>query len=368
MHFFIVSAFAIFAFGCKTPSEASNVKAETSSVEYVPELPKPECESGETQVSLTLNPLEGPIPQEKPGDIESIHFQAISSGEEESNVVRIDACLNETSQESRLYQVIARPVVASQFEPPLFQRMRPGTDAIINGLDEAVFGDASKILITIPMWGTDAFRIATTEKYTYAVEGKKLEDGKIKTSSSISVGQLVQGDPFSDSGSGCTSGESLKVIRSNIATDVGKVTIETLTCESFTFGTFHHRWQEIRIRDTGLDKENGNKTFSLKVGDGDPSHSYEERTVHHNACTSVVIKLAHATYAYTTKAQPGNLGGGGPLGCGPLVEEAPSIAASPVTSESAFQYQYSGRQKKVIKNPAWEGSDCVAGPDCSLSL
>jgi hypothetical protein len=363
--------------GCQTARTASGLSADDGDdgddgepqgplsnhywAEYRDELPpRAACAPGGEAVSLTLTAV-SPQPAFTPPEADpNAEIGAPDSGFRPA--VRLDACVD-TDNRVTLGDVIMRyppppPIPGTGAQPPSYLHILPHPQAKVEHLAEALSGDTAALKILMPFGWGDAFEMAGVPGQAglaYAFQGPISASGS-PSSSTIVLGKVELGDPFvNDSQGACPAGATLRKETSKVTTPAGVITTTLLMCERFVQGTYHHTWKVFTVQDTGAPGDAAGRTFTIVNGETQAGTSYEDATVHHNACNSFVAKLPHATYALSRLNRPGNTGAQ-ITGCAPLVAGAPDIEGVPTTvfTYTVYSYAYGAAQPVLLQNPRIE--------------
>lgn len=228
--------------------------------------------------------------------------------------VRLDVCFDDSEQEPpQLTQVT---LLSSAFDLP--KVFVVGSDAVVEGLAAAIFGDPVGLKIQVPFptssippqnaaieirgWQTAQGKVVTAGRYYRAADATTPR----KLSGYALIGTLTSGDPF-PSGE-CSFGENLHT--SSVA--VPDVKIELKTCQFQGTGeTTDYRVKTIEIWDAtpGLSADAAhvflagdqirtrNEHGVANCDDGVPACASVR---HHNWCDALVVRMPNVVYAATS--------------------------------------------------------------------
>jgi len=348
--------------------ESNEIYENDSQVNYLNFLPTVDC-NGVLQQTFTFETL-SKMPEIRPAGIHpDVDYNPLSSGEPFSVLVRFDICMDE-AEHIELLQILTQEVIPQDLvvQPMLIQYL-PGSNAVIQELDSAVFGEFGNLLIQIPITEQEVMQIqgVQEEDLTYVYHARGQIEEEFLYTNSVTVGDFRPGNPFSHlEGKACIEPDVYRRWTQVFYTQTGEVTITAWICESFSFGTYRHTAKEVRVTDPGAPEPYNQQEFEVEtIGSAQGESFYLDATVHHNVCTSFRLVLPHADYSFTALRRAGNIGGGDhPIGCKPQVEGAPEISPS-VDNTSIFQYQYQGEETVVLIDPPYRSDKCDLPDGCS---
>jgi hypothetical protein len=270
--------------------------------------PPPSCKSGETYYPFTVVGLDE-IPETRPQEASEGRIFTRVPELDATEQLRLDLCINDRN-EAVLTQIVQKA------RPPFVRRyytwFTPGASSIIRGLDDAISGDPSNLYVLVP---TDdrgnAFLLRGvsngTQSYVYYADGQGTSPETVKAYIFV-FGNLLNEDPFAGENKGPCPGRKFAKTTTVFELPERKVTIELLSCDTDEFSTVRQDWQSVKILDSAAPGAYANQEFHAKRGEEPADFDYKYFTTHHNACTEYSIQLPYATYAYTIKSAPGNLG------------------------------------------------------------
>lgn len=228
--------------------------------------------------------------------------------------IRLDICLDGENEDAIPKQVILRERVFAKSGEEIYYYavIKADKDAKYEGLNEAVFGDLSKLFVLIKNENGTAFHMkswiweqkqdkpivsavlgSVDERGQFAPRGMKALLGKYKEA--ILIGTFNFGNPFVIGCDGLIGTPKKQV--------VGTVTFEYAYCLKQGSGTMH-QWtdqyslQSFTLTDMAEELDPNQRTPVIIKGEDDIAKFVDIRVSHHNLNDSMSLKLPEATYNF----------------------------------------------------------------------
>ncbi|MGE0173985.1 MAG: hypothetical protein AB7T49_14405 [Oligoflexales bacterium] len=304
----------LFLMGCKTPTADNKAMGNLAAnaaldiwmhSEDIGTLGPVDCEGGGTELKLALKAA-GSVPQPSQTPFPSWN-RVVSVDDSKDFSIRLDVCYNESSGEASLQRIIQRTTY------DYYAIMSVKSDAVVNGLAEAVLGDAStlKIINRYERWDDadvdnritiQGFSVGSEQLVGVIHETKQeakggdsyvpfVAENQSYSPPGVVVGKLEPYDPFASELS-CDMGPL-----SNVFVEVEKARIELSVCTSMG-NSWSGNYVRVNVIDNNPslpDSVRGKKVRVTEVA---------KYPFHHNICDSLKLSTPNADYLFT--AGPGN--------------------------------------------------------------
>lgn len=315
------------------------------------------CGADQTQTSFTVANV-SPRPTLPPALIDPNNLIA-GPGERFASTITLELCVSgdDRAELKQVVQKIESAAGPSESSPVQYFTIVLHPQAVVRGLEKALFGDTSELLIVLPYGWGDGFKLAgfgdADSHFAYYGQGKITPDGPEIKNSVVVVGKFEAGEGFgADDPNTCAPPTRMNLSTQEIKTATGKIKIQLQGCVWLSFGTNKILWKKVTVNDSRAPGAAKGKDFLIERGKEPAGSSFDYDTIHHNACTSYVLKLPHAVYALTTLNRPGNTAAN-LTECGAQVAGAPDTGPVPLNknSFSVFTYAYTGKPTVTLQEP-----------------
>jgi hypothetical protein len=356
MFMFRYALLALALVSCKTMNSQSGTKDGGNSIvadkwvmteDLEKDIGGVNCQGGESEIRLALKSV-GEVPQA--GQVPFPGWNnVITIDQSNDQNVRLDTCYNESSGEIVLRRIVQRTT------ENIYIIMDIKSDAVVEGLADAMMGDAStlKIINSYKEWffeqdGVDnriviqAFKLGETKLVGVVHEKRDGAGWKPFVEPRIAARAVVVGtlEPMFDPFAGTSCGGTVD----HLFVEVEKARIEFTLCpEMGTSGGWAAEYIEIAVIDNHEFLPADVKGKRVIVTEK------EERSHHHNICDSLKLKTPNAEYVFTS----------GPAGVaedatasvctkeGEVFLKNPSPAANKPWN-MIYQITYGGGQKNAV--------------------
>lgn len=215
----------------------------------------------------------------------------------------------------------------------------PESKVQVVGLHEAMFGDARRLRVVVPLEQADReLKILGFQHNNRTFVGSALWITRPDQSTwlplePLQAGYLVPGESFQSHD--CPAGEG----RLNWLFEFEKVSLTVDACwHQIGVSGRSFNLREARLIDRSEWLSTTEQGPIIIRGDHDQLFRY--KTTHHNECDSFVIRLPHATYGFTIKNLPDEL-------CPEVLEGAPNFSGT-MPRDHGFQYQVQYQNDRIL--------------------
>jgi hypothetical protein len=291
-----------------------------------------------------------------PAEIKLARFVAIEKpSDADGRIIRIDICVSQDG-EPTLNKIVVKSS-ATPFTAASYLEIVPEYNSEQPGFKDFVFGDYSKLnLRFLAPDSQHEYRFGGLEQdnhpFVYFAEGDIVDS--ILVANSIIAGSAEEKNPFADiDGQVCGSGEKHLRITETVPLPEGKIAVIREICQRFEFGTFKENLIKVIVTNSSVQIADAEKEISVtNFSDLAAVPYFGRNTVHHNVCTSWLVKLPYGTFGYTRLVRAGNIGGGkGLMGCPSLVEGAPEVPRTTGRENSVLRYTLTGQLQVSVTAP-----------------
>lgn len=242
--------------------------------------------------------------------------------------LRLDVCFG--SKGGMLRQIVWTP---GEGKAP--EAIAVGSDAKVENLEDALFGDESALRVRVPLSGGRAFFLegrtgnkAGGETFPYAVAGVFEKDGKAVEGGSVLLGNIGYGNTMPEEGACRTGAPASSFV------EFDSVRIDFDVCiQTGTSGGFAYDIARLTVTDSNASLSKEERAPFELVGDA-LGKAVSQKFNHHNACDSIRIETPHAVYALTASTMPDE------SKCGGVVPDAPQLVDG--AASGAFRLRRKG--------------------------